>query len=344
MGHFADTCTAPPRSQQGTTNLQTQSQSQTQTQTQTSQSNETNSQGGNQEQDQDDQEQCQAVGFFCHHISLQGGPTDSFLKHLKEQILLDNQSTADIFCNKAYLKDIHEVPETLKLHTNGGTLLCNEKGTLEGYGEVWYHKNAIANIISLNEVKAKGRYRITYDSEDGQGFKMTNKETNKVTVFKEHTTGLHTTPLDAKVAMLNTVEENKCMYSKRQVARAEEARNLYHVIGYPSVRDFKHIIQTNQLKNCPVTVEYINNSEKIFGPDVYALKGKSTRKKPKVVVNDYVEIPRELIEAHQGVEICADIIFIDKVPMLVTLSKNIRFITLARIHSRQENRNIIKGF
>jgi hypothetical protein len=76
---------------------------------------------------------------------------------------------------------------------------------------------------------------------------------------------------------------------------------LYQVIGYPSLRDFKHVIQTKQIKNCPVTIEDINISEKIFGPDVYATKGKTTREEPLVVVNDYVEIPRDLIEAHQHV-------------------------------------------
>ena len=66
--------------------------------------------------------------------------------------------------------------------------------------------------------------------------------------------------------MVNTVAENMKLYTKRQVARAEEARKLYQVIGYPSLRDFKHVIQTNQIKNCPVTIEDINICEKIFGP------------------------------------------------------------------------------
>ena len=43
------------------------------------------------------------------------------------------------------------------------------------------------------------------------------------------------------------------------------------------IRDFKHIIQTNQIKNCPLTVAS-KSSEKIFGLDVYAIKGKSARK------------------------------------------------------------------
>ncbi len=127
---------------------------------------------------------------------------------------------------------------------------------------------------------------------------------------------------------MNTVEENKKLYTKRQIAGAEAARKLYQVVGYPSLKDFMHIIQTHGINNCPITLEDVKISQKIFGPDVYAIKAKTVRKKPKVVVNDYVEIPKELIQAHKGIELCTDIMFIDEVAFLVTMSKYIKFITI----------------
>ena len=254
-------------------------------------------------------------------------------EYLKKVVLLDNQSTTDIFCNKDYLENIKKVPETLYLSTNGGVLKCDQKGELPGYGEVWYDEKAIANVISFSNAEKKGKYQITYNQD--VGFTMKNLINGNVNVFKKDETGLFTTPMEKDINMMNTVEENKKLYTKRQVDRAEVARKLYQVIGYPSLRDYKHIIQTNQIKNCPVTIEDINISEKIFGPDVYAIKGKSVRKKPKVVVNDYIEIPRGLIKAHQGIILCADIMFINEVAFLVTMSKHIRFITI-QVHPRQE--------
>ena len=44
---------------------------------------------------------------------------------------------------------------------------------------------------------------------------------------------------------------------------------------------------------------------------MHALKGKSTRKKPRAVVNDYIEIPKEFIEAHKSVILFVDILYID---------------------------------
>jgi len=69
--------------------------------------------------------------------------------NLRDLILLDNQSTVDIFCNKRLLRDIHVTNDDMTVHGNGGALTTNKKGTLKNYGEVWYHKDAITNILSL---------------------------------------------------------------------------------------------------------------------------------------------------------------------------------------------------
>ena len=84
---------------------------------------------------------------------------------MKNWILLDNQSTTDLFCNKEFLTNIHRSNESTAIHTNGGMLMVNQKGTLEDYGEVWYHPKAITNILGLVNVIKK--YPVSYDSENG---------------------------------------------------------------------------------------------------------------------------------------------------------------------------------
>ena len=67
-------------------------------------------------------------------------------------ILLDSQSTVDMFCNPKMLGNIWEAKRHLVLHCNAGTVLVTMKGDLKGYGTVWYHPTGIANILSLNNV------------------------------------------------------------------------------------------------------------------------------------------------------------------------------------------------
>ena len=78
-------------------------------------------------------------------------------------LLLDNQSSTDIFKNASVLSNIQEVDSTLVLHTSGGTVRTNKMGTYQGYGDVWYHPGALTNIISFAKAKNNG-YSLHYDN------------------------------------------------------------------------------------------------------------------------------------------------------------------------------------
>jgi hypothetical protein len=64
-------------------------------------------------------------------------------------ILLDNQSTVDVFHNADLLKNIRTGDGHMDIHCNAGVTRTNLIGDLPGYGQVWYHPNGIANILSL---------------------------------------------------------------------------------------------------------------------------------------------------------------------------------------------------
>ena len=99
--------------------------------------------------------------------------------------------------------------------------------------------------------------------------------------FKMHSSGLHYyDPQDDNFTFnIHTVSENKMGFTKRQLKAAELARTLYSNLGYPSMKDFKWVIQSNQIKDCPITVDDIVTAHKIWGKDIAALKGKTTRSK-----------------------------------------------------------------
>ena len=87
---------------------------------------------------------------------------------LRDCILVDSQSSVDLFCNPALVSNPTEVKQSLHLSMNAGVLKTNMQAKVAGYGKVWYHPNAIANVFSLARVADK--YRVQYDSNIEDAF------------------------------------------------------------------------------------------------------------------------------------------------------------------------------
>ena len=133
------------------------------------------------------------------------------------------------------------------------------------------------------------------------------------------------TPPEHVVHVISTVEEQRHGLTERQYQRAVRARYLYHAIGRPTIENFKHILKANTIRNCPVTVEDVKLAERLFGPDVGTLKGKSKRRKPMPVVVDNIEIPDEIREVHKDVTLCIDIFFVNNAVIFHGIDTTIKF-------------------
>ena len=95
------------------------------------------------------------------------------------------------------------------------------------------------------------------------------------------------------MVFMNTVSQNKQAFIKREIKRAKAAWKIYGKLIFPSTKDFMWMIQSYQTKNCEVTVRDIDVAHAIWGKDISALKGNTTRSKPTHVAGDIVKIPRE---------------------------------------------------
>jgi hypothetical protein len=62
------------------------------------------------------------------------------------------------------------------------------------------------------------------------------------------------------------------------------------------------------------------NAHTIFVINLTTIRGKTVRHRPKQVIMDYVNIPRLLVVANQRVTLAADIMFVNLVPFLVSVS------------------------
>jgi hypothetical protein len=124
---------------------------------------------------------------------------------------------------------------------------------------------------------------------------------------------------DATNLLVSTVKENHLGYTECKYQCAKVARKVYHLVGAPTIENFKHILRVGGIWNCDLTPQDVEIAEKIFGPDVSELKGKSTRRKPKIVKYDMIAVPCELKQ--RLLELAIDIMFICSIPMLTTIDR-----------------------
>ena len=82
--------------------------------------------------------------------------------------------------------------------------------------------------------------------------------------FHEHASGLyvydtaadnskHSSERGTAYTMISTVAAQKRMFSRRDIATADIARDLYRKIGRPGEDEFQSILRAKIIRNCPVS-------------------------------------------------------------------------------------------
>ena len=267
----------------------------------------------------------------------------------RDYLLLDSQSTVDLFSNPNHVSNIRQSSKPIRVHCNNGTKFTTKEADF-GSTVTYFDETGIANVLSLFKLGQK--YPITYDSRDRGGVFQVHTPRG-VVEFKPTPHGLYALHLqdnpDAAYLLVtdgdppeirdehlyvNTVRQNYEGYTKKQIQHADRARRLMAMVGAPTERDFQGMVRHNYIKDCPVTNEDVVNAHNIFGPDLINIRGKTVRRKPDRVVTDYVEIPKDFFTRHNHVTLVADIMFVNGIPFLVSASRSINLITIEHAPQR----------
>ena len=86
----------------------------------------------------------------------------------------------------------------------------------------------------------------------------------------------------------------------------------------PSAEECINMLHSGLICNFPITPESVNITNTIFGPDIAALKEKTTRKSSKPVVTDYVEIPHCILDLNKEVTLASYVMFLNGIGFFVS--------------------------
>ena len=137
----------------------------------------------------------------------------------------------------------------------------------------------------------------------------------------------------AKVEMV--LGTYKC-FAKRDVKKAVLACKAQAIVGSLSRRQFTELVSESftALKTISVTCSNLTNPQTVCGPKLSGVCGKTRREKPARLETEEIYIPRYFYGSHKFVTLTADVMFVNSVPFLVTMSRKIRQFTVKSLFSR----------
>ena len=159
------------------------------------------------------------------------------------------------------------------MHSNGGNLRATKMGTVKGYGDVWYNKHSLANILSFANVRKKFPITVSTGPDDLCPTICVHRPNGSMMKFCEISLGLYVYDtdqdnIDTKFVIdstnsinntncdylfLQTVTENKTHFTPCQIKSADKALTLYKQLGQPSQKDFTQYLDMNFICNTDVT-------------------------------------------------------------------------------------------
>ncbi len=130
------------------------------------------------------------------------------------------------------------------------------------------------------------------------------------------------------LSLVKIVRGNKVGYTKREFDKARKAWEAQAMIGHPTDQDFLGMVCANMILNCPIKDTAVINANRIFGPDLAGVRGRTVRETPALVTTNYVQIPQKILKQHRLVVLAVDFMFVNNVPFLVSVARGLNFITV----------------
>jgi len=128
---------------------------------------------------------------------------------------------------------------------------------------------------------------------------------------------------------IGIIKDSRKRFSKRDQVKANVVKRFQHVAGFPADFTLIYSVNTNSIKNNPITQRDIELSLEMLGPSRYIAQGKTTKTQPEGVDNTLrkIDIPRIIKQFFNNVVLSTNVMFLNDVPFLTTISEYIHYST-----------------
>jgi len=221
--------------------------------------------------------------------------------YASHEVILDNASAKCLFRNEELLQDVEDIKryEISGVNGDGPHLAVHRGGRLGALPVCVGHcPKAAANILSKTDLKDNG-VRVQY-LEEADEYVVHGADRQYVFDRNVLDNGKLAKHYTCDLNLIATVSDNKERYTKREVAKAEKARQLMEKLGHATSQATVDMLKGG-IVNADVTPADVWNAESIFGRAVQGVKGKT--KKAKSLIRKEVKV--------DGVTKCEQVLAVD---------------------------------
>ena len=174
------------------------------------------------------------------------------------------------------LGNMNQVSTLLKGNCNAGVSTSDETFSL-GVWEFWLNEQGIANLLSIPQLD---KYGCVINHITNRDWVVTTPE-GKTLLFQkdvcmcEGMTYLYLRGNHDAFVMIQTAREKFGMFTKKQVDKAIESRDMQARMAHPTDDKLKQLVRSRSLDNCSIVAGDVTNARTLFGPNRPGLIGKT---------------------------------------------------------------------
>ena len=198
----------------------------------------------------------------------------------------------------------------------------------------------MTNIISLADISIN--YRVTLDTT--KEIEITVHLKDKLVKSNELPGGFYRRELHVIANEINIhnyqnyyieeIKNDKETYlSKTKLLKAKNTKQVMLALGSPSSKNLKKIINMKFIKDNSITCE------DVYGPNQGSIKGRTIQKNMKIEQYEKIEIPCELMVRNRYIEISADIMHINLLMFMASVSQDLFYRTSQFIPNKNKQTN-----